>query len=98
MANFANTFCHIFAVSDSFGSFPWDAMTEGSRVTLGSLYSCLEVESGPSSQNNEFRGQYCLVEPSLEAQGSSSPSSRGLLSPLLPPLADVTWSTPLQVG
>ncbi len=85
-------------MSDSFGSFPWDAMTEGSRVTLGSIHSCLEVESGPSSQDNEeFRGQYCLVEPSVEAQESSSPSSRGVFSPLLPPASGVIWSTPLKV-
>ncbi len=59
--------------------------------------------------SDEFLGQYCLVEVELEGDlggGGALPFSsstrsldRGrLFSPVLPPLSDLLWTSPLQVS
>ncbi len=54
------SFFVVFSVADSYGSWPWDAVTEGNRYSWGSHYSCLEVDPGPQA---DFRGQHCTVIP-----------------------------------
>ncbi len=49
-------------MGDAYGSWPWDAMQEGSKTSLGSYYSCIETdpEEDPNAQG-DFRGQFCQV-------------------------------------
>jgi len=42
-------------VADAYGGFPFDARMEGSVLSLGDFYSCVEI------QEEDFEGNYCFV-------------------------------------
>ena len=77
-------------VADAYGSWPIEGELEGNRYSLGSYYSCMELEVNPAP-GEDFRGQYCHAVSFISGReildGSNINAKDRLLLPRSHPLA-----------
>ena len=83
-------------VADAYGNWPREGILEGNRFSLGSYYSCMELEANVSKGQN-FLGKYAHLVTILGTSDTTNTTTVARNAPLVPPFGPLVGSPIVQV-